>query len=589
MRIPFFRKPPLSNKYNLNTTPVSPEMTEQINLMIHDKILEPADSSASFVSPMFLVPKSDGSQRPILNLKNLNNYIQPMKFRLISHYNVPNFLQPGDWVAKVDLSRAYFHVSISRSHRRFLRVIYQDVTYQMTALPFGLSCAPKIFASLTNWVAETIRHRGIRIIVYLDDYFVACQSKEVLQSHIHQTLHLLKFLGWNINFQKSITTPGRKLEFLGILWDLEQNLKSIPIKKQDRILHLLQSYRQKKVWCLKQAQILLGCLNFACFVIPLGRLHCRLIQIHCRDLRRSPKSKMTIPQEVLQELEWWELAVRKATPIHNPPITDFLVTDAASYGWGAILNNTTMAGVWDHHQTSWHSNRKELHAIYKALTQRKIHLKNRSLLIQSDNRTALSYLKNQGGTRSVALLQEARDILHLASVYNIHLVPQYLPGSLNGSADRLSRNRPLPEWHLLRCATQPVFRVFGHPQIDLFASKNAHVVNRYCTMDFLDQQAEFCNAFTQEWNYRLGWLFPPPYLVPKILIHLNKCQGQYILITPRWERTFWMPDLKSRVLQGPIQIEKLKETLVDTATMRPPPKIDSIILEAWLVQAGKIS
>ncbi|CAG9133271.1 unnamed protein product [Plutella xylostella] len=389
--------------------------------------------------------------------------------------------------------------------------------------------------------------------------------------------------------QKSITTPGRKLEFLGIIWDLEQNLKSIPIKKQDRILHLLQSYCQKRVWCLKQAQILLGCLNFACFVIPLGRLHCRLIQIHCRDLRRSPKSKMTIPQEVLQELEWWELAVRKATPIHNPPITDFLVTDAASYGWGAILNNTTMAGVWDHHQTSWHSNRKELHAIYKALTQRKNHLKNRSLLIQSDNRTALSYLKNQGGTRSVALLQEARDILHLASVYNIHLVPQYLPGSLNGSADRLSRNRPLPEWHLLRCATQPVFRVFGHPQIDLFASKNAHVVNRYCTMDFLDQQAEFCNAFTQEWNYRLGWLFPPPYLVPKILIHLNKCQGQYILITPRWERTFWMPDLKSRVLQGPIQIEKLKETLVDTATMRPPPKIDSIILEAWLVQAGKIS
>lgn len=117
----------MSNNYNLNTTPVSPEMAEQIKLMILDKFLEPADSSASFVSPMFLVSKSDGSQRPILNLKNLNNYIQPMKFRLISHYNVPNFLQPGDWVAKVDLSRPYFHVPISRSHRRFLRVIYQDV------------------------------------------------------------------------------------------------------------------------------------------------------------------------------------------------------------------------------------------------------------------------------------------------------------------------------------------------------------------------------------------------------------------------------------------------------------------------------
>ena len=50
--------------------------------------------------------------------------------------------------------------------------------YAFQGLPFGLNTAPRVFTKLLKAVAAYLRKRGIRIIVYLDDFLILGSSIE---------------------------------------------------------------------------------------------------------------------------------------------------------------------------------------------------------------------------------------------------------------------------------------------------------------------------------------------------------------------------------------------------------------------------
>lgn len=166
------------------------------------------------------------------------------------------------------------------------------------------------------------------------------------------------------------------------------------------------------------------------------------------------------------------------------------------------------------------------------------------------------------------------------------MIPQYIPGQLNTEADLLSRQKTQTEWYLTEEACREIFDRFGTPVIDLFASRTAHILTRYVSRDCRDLNAEFHNAFSRRWQFPLAWVFPPPHLVPRVLAHLNSAVGMYILIVPRWHKVYWRPDVKRRAVRAPFTITNLRHRLLDTRTCRPPPQVDQICLEAWLVKGG---
>lgn len=442
---------------------------------------------------------------------------------------------------------------------------------------------------ITNYLAEKLRASGMRIIVYLDDFLLAHQNRSMLQQQTSLTVRFLQSLGWILNLEKSILCPTRNLEFLGIQWDMVNNRKYLPHKKVHKLRKTFHQLLSRKTCSLKEAQSILGQLNFANYVIPQGRLHCRFFQGHLRLLRQGhPTRRYTLPEAVVRDLHWWQRSVSDFSIIHLPRITHHLVTDASNYGWGALLNDRYMSGQWEPHQHDLHSNLKELLAIQMAIEVRAQDLRGAKLLVQSDNVTALAYLRNQGGTKSALLMEQTRQICGLIHDLDITVSYQHLPGCFNGIADRLSRGKPITEWHLLPEATSKIFQTFGVPQIDLFASSRAHVVQHYVSQDPWDGAAVFHNAFSRQWKYQLAWVFPPPSLMPRVLIHLNSCKGLFVVIAPRWLKCFWRPDLQNRALSGPITLENLNETLVDMATGHTLPKVADLILEAWLIGAGTV-
>lgn len=592
-RIPFIRKPPLCFLSPAKGKKFEPKpstsMSAQISNLIKLGVITPNKYEYGFLSPIFLRDKPDGSHRLIFNLKNLNEFVYPQKFRLISLKKVAQIMSEREFMVKIDISNAYYHVPVRESHKRFLCLSYKNQIYTMNCLPFGLSSAPSIFAKITNWIASSLREKGIKVVVYLDDFLLMHQNADILTNQANWVYKFLSELGWHININKSDLTPRTKIEYLGIIWDTQLNQKKLPQSKVSNINNEISHILRKNNWTWVDAKKLIGKLIFASNAIPLGLLNCRFTQVASRRLPEHRKFKaFPLPATVIKELQWWLENLTKSSIIKTAPPNAFLTTDASDTGWGAVINDKKLSGKWESYQNSWHCNRKELWTLLAVLQAELADLCGKTIIFQTDNRTAASYIRKEGGTKSIHLLRTASEILNIAHQNQITIIPRYLPGRYNGIADRLSRQKQQQEWHLSPFIRNIIFKTFGTPEIDLFASSRSAVVTRYVSEDSKDTNSEYTNAFSKPWAHKLAWIFPPPALIPRVLQHLQSSQGQYLLVIPKWEKAFWKPEVKKRAVAPPFRIKNLKAHLVDLHTLRPPPDINNLSLEVWRIRAGPL-
>ena len=131
-----------------------------------------------FLSPMFLVEKKGGEQRPVINLRDLYGYIMYRHFKMEGINCVKNMIQQGDWLIKVDLKNAYFTIPIYNVDQKYLRFPWEGNAYQVHCLPFGITVAPWVFTKLMKVPVSYLRRMRIRLIIYLDDILVMNQTKQ---------------------------------------------------------------------------------------------------------------------------------------------------------------------------------------------------------------------------------------------------------------------------------------------------------------------------------------------------------------------------------------------------------------------------
>jgi hypothetical protein len=56
--------------------------------------------------------------------------------------------------------------------------MWEGSLFQFSCLCFGLSSAPWTFTKILKPVVASLRRRGIRIVIYLDDFLILNQTKE---------------------------------------------------------------------------------------------------------------------------------------------------------------------------------------------------------------------------------------------------------------------------------------------------------------------------------------------------------------------------------------------------------------------------
>ena len=80
------------------------------------------------------------------------------------------------FMASLDLTDAYYYVSISPDSQKYLRFKVGTQLYKFMTLPNGLSFASRIFITLMKPVYSTFRNRGLVSGGYLDDSFLLGDS-----------------------------------------------------------------------------------------------------------------------------------------------------------------------------------------------------------------------------------------------------------------------------------------------------------------------------------------------------------------------------------------------------------------------------
>ena len=163
-----------------------------------------------FVSSLFLVPKRDGNSRPVINLKDLNVFLQYDHFKMEGIHLLRDLLQPNDWLGKIDLKDAYFVIPIWRDHRKYLRFVWKQTLLEFACLPFGLAVAPRVFTKIMKPVVSLLRRTGIRLIIYLDDILLMNASETGLRQDMHTAQYLLENLGFVIDLEKSCFQPTQQ-------------------------------------------------------------------------------------------------------------------------------------------------------------------------------------------------------------------------------------------------------------------------------------------------------------------------------------------------------------------------------------------
>ena len=215
--IPLMSPPSLSaqppSKWATN---VSQPAAEELSKLLQKGVLIPADpQQPGFYSHTFTIPKKTGEQRLIINLKGLNHYIPHVHFKMENIQQLQDILLPNDWMVKIDLKEAYYSVPIHPHSQDLLRIWWNGSPYKFTCLPFGLSSAPRTFTKLLKPVVAFLRQRGVRLVIYIDDILIMADTKEKAAAHLILTLDVLEYLGFLINYDKSIVEPTQLIDFLG--------------------------------------------------------------------------------------------------------------------------------------------------------------------------------------------------------------------------------------------------------------------------------------------------------------------------------------------------------------------------------------
>ncbi|XP_060754879.1 serine hydrolase-like protein isoform X1 [Neoarius graeffei] len=201
--------PPKGRLYSLSA-PERKAMEDYINDTLAAGIIRPSSSPAG--AGFFFVGKKDGSLRPCIDYRGLNDITVKNRYPLPLLSSAFELLQGATVFTKLDLRNAYHLVRVREGDE--WKTAFNTLTrhYEYLVMPFGLTNAPAVFQALVNDILRDMLNKFV--FVYLDDILIFSKT---LSEHTHHVQLVLRRLLENSLFVKAEKCKfhAQSVSFLG--------------------------------------------------------------------------------------------------------------------------------------------------------------------------------------------------------------------------------------------------------------------------------------------------------------------------------------------------------------------------------------
>ena len=459
-------KIPLKFKPKQRLIPKNPQVSdsafqvlkqEALDLKVKHAVVVTTHVKDEYISSYFAVPKlrSPGKFRPILNLKHFNKYVKKYRFTMEHLKMVRDWIRPGSWCVGLDLKDAFPHIPIHKDSRKFLRFNWLGELLEWVALPFGLTCSPRVITKVIKPIIAFLRRTwNILITIYIDDMLIQGDTPEKVVFNAQIVMLTFMALGWSFNFKKCSLVPSQMITHLGFDIDTVAMTISCPKDKIQRLQVKCKDAFLNKHLTVHDLERLLGTMESVRPATPLAALHYRALQkqlLVAKVGKRMPKKIVILSSKSLLELKWWisdnGFSANSVVSITEEKPTVHIWTDANLLMGGARNSRGQFyQRCWskDELDNDPHINLLEIRAAREGINA--LASVGDRVRLHIDNITACSYIRKQGGTRSTVLSSEACLLWKEALSRDIvPLTPHWLSTKDNLEADFLSRNK-LSQW-----------------------------------------------------------------------------------------------------------------------------------------------
>lgn len=218
-------------------------------------------------------------------------------------------LERNCYMASLDLKDAYYSVAVQPSHRKYLRFMWNNILYQFTCLPNGLSPCQRKFTKLLKPPLATLHKQGHVLSSYIDDLFVLARTYGRCVTNVPN------------HPDKSVFIPSQRLVLLGFIIDSVAMTITLTPEKAFSVKEACSSLLEG-VTTIREVARVIGKVISSFPGVICGPLHYRSLE---HDKTRALQScmgnfdcPMSLSEDSYRELDWWIKHIDQSFNVISP-------------------------------------------------------------------------------------------------------------------------------------------------------------------------------------------------------------------------------------------------------------------------------